>query len=125
MDGVAGRTIAKTDISVFILGHAAHPSIGCVRSKSSLLVKNDGAGRIKYLVPADRHLRAVGDGVAEDCTIVIGEMPDGKAIHHAIAQRVEFLQASGLGHTITASSSIVGDADCGWGGEARSSCSEV
>src|SRR5260370_1043998 len=88
MDAAAGRAVTEADIPVLVFGHAGHPAIGRIRSKGSLLVQSDSASWIEDFVPADRHRAAIVNGVAEHRPIVISKVPDRKAIHHPVAERV-------------------------------------
>src|SRR5208337_548680 len=96
MDGAAGRAVSQPDIATLILGHACHPAIGGIRGKSSLLIERDGAGRVIEFIPADRHLAGVSDSVVDHRPIVIGEVPDGKAVHQPVAKSVQGLRCSQL-----------------------------
>src|ERR1700719_3838553 len=102
MDAAAGRAVTEADIPVLIFGHAGHPAIGRIRSKGSLLVQSDSAGWIEDFVPADGHRAAIVNGVAEHRPIVISKVPDRKAIHHPVAERVERLSSSSLWNALAA-----------------------
>src|ERR1035438_3298286 len=99
MDAGAGSAVSEPDISVLILGEAGHPAISGIRSEGSLLIQGYGTSWVVKLIPADGYLGAVGDGVVHDRPIVIGEVPDGKAIHHTVAECIQGLSCGRLWNT--------------------------
>src|ERR1700687_4292279 len=113
MDAAAGRAVSDPDIPVLILGDARHPAIGGIRGEGSLLIQGYGAGWVIKLIPADRHLAAGAglNGVVCYRPIMIGEVPDGKAVHQPVAERVPGLSCARLRNAAAASKDRVRSVD--------------
>jgi hypothetical protein len=109
------RAKAEGEITVLIHRRAAHPSRGRVRLVSALLKQRWRGCHRAQLKPANTGDAAGTDRkIAHDGFVAIAELPIGGSEHQAIADPVQLVGRSSLGHTGAGSWTKLGKAGGDW-----------